>query len=589
MRPFVALIAIAVYGCFATSQAYASDASITLSSGSNSAISGAISFLPCSSAGVVDTTHFRYPGMNPVQSGPQTPRASGVSNNAITSSYNPGWTFVETLADSTEVEIILYGNGQQYRVLIDGVEAINSGPDTITGMATAGDWNTITLPSSASATDGAYNTQQIFITGGTGSGQSNQISAYAGSTRVATVVDRWAIEPDSTSQFRVTVYNAPFAMPPPDGLPYSMLFTFGGHRANRHFRIETDNYFSGIRVDPGGAISIPDSVPNARMFLLGDSFGEGTGADCEGHGFGAYLADAFGWELWNISSGGTGMVNAGEPGSGRFRYADRVLPPVNSWIINRWGVTAAGTFTLSQGSVTTAPIATSATYAALQSSLDASFGTNAWLAGIHPYYGFVILGLGTNATSTAPLTLTSDGVTGSVSVQRYLGDIAPFVPADELGNASEFYILVEGSGGDDLYASELEADARVLYTGLAAKFPTAKIIATGRWMNQGPETVAARATNSALQAASSALPFIDNHSPFLNLFSTSTGVGYLNGTTNIGAPSGQPGINTDVYVYYDGTHPTVAGHSYLAKIISDGLFSIVGFPRHPVPSRPETR
>ncbi len=549
---------------------------ITLTSGLTSNIPNAIEYDPCSGAGVVDTTHFLYSGMNPVQSGPQTPKSTGVSNNALTSSYNPGWTFVETLADSSEVELILYGNGQQYRVLIDGVEAIDTGPDTLDGTAQAGGSNTITLNTAASSTNGAYNTQYIFITGGAGSGQSNVISSYAGETRVATVAKAWATKPDSTSTFRVTFYNAPFAAPPPNGLPYSMLFTFGGVRAVRRFRMEIDNYFSGIRVDSSGSIRRPYPVTGARVFLLGDSFGEGAGADCEGHSFGAYLAAAFGWELWNLSSGGTSIIDSGEPGFGRFAYPDRVLPPANAWIVNVWGVTGAGTFTLTQGAATTSPIATNAGSTSLQGALDSAFGTGKWQAGGHPYYGFVILGRGNNAAVTAPLTLTSSGATGTISVQRYLGDVAPFVPKDESGNVLPFYILVEGSGGDDPYASQLQASAQALYHGLASRFPAARIIATGRWMNEGPETMIARATNSALQAASSALPPIHGRAPFVNLFDSSTGVGYLNGTTNIGDPSGEPGANTDVYVYYDGAHPTTAGHAYLAKIIASHLYPIVG-------------
>ena len=557
---------------------------IVLTPGLTSNITNAKEYLPCNN-GTIDTTHFLYPGMNPAPAGPLSPKSAGVSNNSLTSSYNPGWTFVEAIVDSSEVELILYGNAQQYRVVINGVEAINTGPDTLDGRAEGGGTKTITLGVGAASTNGAYNTQYIFITSGAGSGQSNVISSYSGNTRVATVANNWTVRPDSTSTFRITAYNAPFAAPPPDGLPYSMLFTFDGKRAERTFRIETDNYFSGIRVDASGSVRRAGPTTRPRLWLLGDSFGEGTGADCVSHSFGAYLAATFGWELWDISSGGTGIVNSGQPGSGRFSYLDRVLPPINAWIINIWGVTAPSSFTLSQGPISTGPISTDSDYASVQSALDTAFGVGSWSVGGHPYYGYVIIGRGANATVTVPLIVTPIGVTGTIAVQHYIGDIAPFLPTDAFGTPVPFYIFVEGTGGDDNFLDQLPSAATALYSGLAARFPTARIIATGRWMNQGPETPIARATNSALQEASRVLAMINGQSPFVNLFNSSTGIGYLNGSTDIGNPSGQPGVNTDIYVSYDGTHPTTAGHLYLAKTIAGYLCIVVGCLQNPGTSR----
>ena len=57
----------------------------------------------------------------------------------------------------------------------------------ITGTAQAGSAGSITLAAAASATDGVYVGMIISITSGTGSGSSGLISAYNGTTKVATV------------------------------------------------------------------------------------------------------------------------------------------------------------------------------------------------------------------------------------------------------------------------------------------------------------------------------------------------------------------------------------------------------------------
>lgn len=79
----------------------------------------------------------------------------------------------------------------------------------ISGIAQAGGASTITLPSTFNPTDGAYNNLDIMITSGTGAGQRRTISAYTGSTKIATVSSAWTTQPDATSQF--TIYAVPIA------------------------------------------------------------------------------------------------------------------------------------------------------------------------------------------------------------------------------------------------------------------------------------------------------------------------------------------------------------------------------------------
>jgi hypothetical protein len=72
---------------------------------------------------------------------------------------------------------------------------------TRTGTAQAGASTSITLDSGASATDNIYDGATVFITAGTGARQSNEITAYNGTTKVATVRNTWVTNPASDSVF----------------------------------------------------------------------------------------------------------------------------------------------------------------------------------------------------------------------------------------------------------------------------------------------------------------------------------------------------------------------------------------------------
>ena len=51
--------------------------------------------------------------------------------------------------------------------------------------------------------DDYYNAMDIYISSGTGAGQTRRISAYAGSTRVATIDTAWSTNPDTSSTYAV--------------------------------------------------------------------------------------------------------------------------------------------------------------------------------------------------------------------------------------------------------------------------------------------------------------------------------------------------------------------------------------------------
>jgi hypothetical protein len=75
------------------------------------------------------------------------------------------------------------------------------------GTAQAGASTTITLVSGASAVNDFYKNDLVYILSGTGAGQSRFISAYVGSTKVATV-SAWATNPDATSVYVILPFGA---------------------------------------------------------------------------------------------------------------------------------------------------------------------------------------------------------------------------------------------------------------------------------------------------------------------------------------------------------------------------------------------
>lgn len=72
-----------------------------------------------------------------------------------------------------------------------------------TGTAQAGAASSITLAADESGTDDIYNKMAIFIVSGTGAEQTNKITAYNGTTKVATVQDPWEVTPDNTSVYQI--------------------------------------------------------------------------------------------------------------------------------------------------------------------------------------------------------------------------------------------------------------------------------------------------------------------------------------------------------------------------------------------------
>lgn len=73
----------------------------------------------------------------------------------------------------------------------------------LTGTAQGGAASTITLAAGASSVTDFYVGMIITTTGGTGTGQSKRITAYNGTTKVATITGSWATNPDATTTYSI--------------------------------------------------------------------------------------------------------------------------------------------------------------------------------------------------------------------------------------------------------------------------------------------------------------------------------------------------------------------------------------------------
>lgn len=119
------------------------------------------------------------------------------------------------------------------------------------GIAQAGAASSITLQSIASATDNIYNGQLITLFSGTGAFQSRIITAYNGTTKVATVDRAWTTNPDSTSVYEVGSV----------GPGYSDVFYWNGHA------VATDTVNGVPKVDLADILGTAVSTPATAGIL----------------------------------------------------------------------------------------------------------------------------------------------------------------------------------------------------------------------------------------------------------------------------------------------------------------------------------
>jgi hypothetical protein len=115
-----------------------------------------------------------------------------------------GGTTVAAIVDSTWDEVI---TGATHNVANSSGRRLRQIEATFvvaSGTAQAGTATTITLAAGESATDDIFRGDRIVITEGTGAGEHDIITAYNGTTKVATVAETWVITPDATSVYELT-------------------------------------------------------------------------------------------------------------------------------------------------------------------------------------------------------------------------------------------------------------------------------------------------------------------------------------------------------------------------------------------------
>lgn len=141
------------------------------------------------------------------------------------------------------------------------------------GTAQAGAATTITLDASASATNDFYVNATITIIGGTGAGQTRQITAYVGSSKVGTVNAAWATNPASDSVFLITANGI---NPAVSGITPADIWTYAGGRSltdKAGFSL-TQSFpanFSSLAITGGGAVTA-GTVTDKSGYSLSQSF-----------------------------------------------------------------------------------------------------------------------------------------------------------------------------------------------------------------------------------------------------------------------------------------------------------------------------
>lgn len=498
-----------------------------------------------------------------------------------------GRAVVDFLSDAPALTTLhSRSNSTVTRVLVDGVEMFRCVNAVRAATAQAGAATTITLDASASATNGQYFNNWIHITGGTGVGQYRVITGYVGATKVATVGAAWAVNPDATSTFEITLTKAAYTNSTQTGWSnYFFTLDWAGERRLRRYRIEVDNYAFGGFFYVTSAIDsvLPIPKPTAlHCFWVGDSFSAGTGSDS---GLISSLArvccDHLGWELHNLSIGATGYLNPGAGGTASFTAVQRLTPPVNAWVIRLSGATA-GSYTLTQNALTTAAINYNDAVATIQSKLDTAFGSGAFtavLGGAASALWLWLVGQGANGAFAGAMTANFTSLTGGTPIiAQYLGDLAPSVPLDGSGNPLPFAIVLANGHNDttDTNAAYttalLQSTLTTLIQVLTARYPQALIFVVGEmYLPGGSVPAATTAANTAIAAACTAvLPTINGAVPFIDTLT----VPWMTGTGRAGALAGNG--NSDVMCWTDGAHPTPEGHLLYGTRIARRIQELVG-------------
>jgi lysophospholipase L1-like esterase len=487
----------------------------------------------------------------------------------------------EFYIDSADFEILHIGQGARFAVYVDNVRALHTHGSSRTGTAQAGGATTITLDAGASATTGVYVGFDVAITGGPGSGQQKLITAYDGTTKVATVVSAWSTNPEVTSTFEIRPPGQPFAMPGNTGSLYRVRVTFAT-RAVRRIRVETNGYFPGVTAGPTDMLYAAPAASGQVCMVLGDSYTTPTGSIGSNTGWASIFCSELGFHPVILGVTQTGYLNPGAAGSAKFQ--DRFTPDANSfWYDNN--TSTGGTYTISVtagGSTqTTGALVYNASIATIQAALEGLSNVGSGNVEVLGPWTARYIVLFRNALATANLTFSTNGalLTGGASTTMnggaWQGDIAYHLPRDGEGNVVPFYIVIAGGYNDTptqnaAYTPEaLDAAATDFIARLQSRFPQATIIMVGPWTPSS--TISPYITNAeaVLSSVADDLPLINQTKPYVNVLPFITGTGRVGAETGTGS--------ADRYISNDGTHPSEAGHKAIGQFVAGEFGRILGF------------
>jgi hypothetical protein len=141
--------------------------------------------------------------------------------------------------DGSTKQVTIFGANFSPSPTVDSRFSVDLSVQNVQGTATAGTSSSITLDSFASTTDGAYIGQTITITAGPGAGESKVITAYNGTTKVATISGTWTVTPTSSSVYSIVIQTANYIS------------------VDDYFYFESDKQYLGQKVDDLSDVKLP--------------------------------------------------------------------------------------------------------------------------------------------------------------------------------------------------------------------------------------------------------------------------------------------------------------------------------------------
>lgn len=487
----------------------------------------------------------------------------------------------EFFIDSADFEILHIGQSSRLTIYVDDNRALHTQSARRASTAQAGAATTITLDSGASATNGFYVGFDVANLSGGGTREQRLITAYNGTTKVATITPAWTSDPDNTTGFEVRAPGAPFSTPGSTGSLYRVRHTFAT-RAWRRIRVETNGYFAGVTAGPNDMIIAAHPAAGPVCMVLGDSYTEPTGPIGSGTGWADIFCNELGFHGLKLASGGTGYLNPSTGGKSNFK--DRFVPDANSFWYDRNGATG-GTFTItvtrSGVSQTTGNIAYNASISTIQTAItDLSNVEVGEVEVLGPWTDrFFVFFRGALATEEG-LTFSTSGalLTGAASAATnggtWEGEIAYHKPKDGEGTTIPFYVVLAGGYNDTplsnvLYTTAaLDAQATEIIVRLKARFPEATLLMIGPWQPSATINSDLAAAQVTLASVADDLPLINATKPYVNVHGLNTGTGRVGAETGTGT--------ADRYTDNDAQHPTEAGHTAIGKFTAAEAGRILG-------------